>query len=385
MPTIKKIQGVRPVIPNKKYIIDLRGRGLDVEQETFYGTAKQASDYRDKLLVELREPKQRMAHEPPAHLAAACAEFLAEQQKRIEDDEIGVGEFTNKTRHLNQMCEVRIGNKTVGSLALHDVTKDVLNDNVRRSMKKRLAAKTLRSTFVSIKQFFTWCENEDWILKSPANGIKISLKGKKNKRAREKRVIDPQEIKDLIEAAPETYKREIEFAARTGLRAGEQRALTWDAVDLDLGYVNIVSAIKWCGEEDEPKTEKGERSIPLPGSLIQMLREWKMRQPLKQRVRNLVFPTRTGQIASSDNWRNRGVQDTIKELGKPHMTWHDLRHFYASTLIFDTSIEGPTIAYYLGHHSLDYTYREYAVYFRHAKRDAEIAQILDAAFQVNGQ
>jgi len=382
MPTVTKKQGVRPVIPNKKYMIDLRGKGADVEQETFHGTFKQAQDYREKRLVELREPKKRKANEAPDTVFDACQLFLAVQEARIEEGEIGRGEFVNKTRHLNQMCGVRIGNKTVGSLTLDDVTYEILNENVKKSLGKNRAKKTVRRAFVTIKQMMKWCEDKGWFDKSPAAAIKISLKGEKRQELRR---ISPNEMRSVIEAAPEKYRKVIQFAAYTGLRAGEQRALTWDDVDLDMGYVHVRSAIKWDGELGAPKTDKSERSVPLPGTVIQMLREWKMRQPLKERTNNLVFPTSMGYYADHCNWRNRGLQATCLQLGLDKMTWHDLRHFYASVLIFDAEVSDPQVAAFLGHSDLGFTYKEYARYFADRDRDVVIGKSLDRVFKASGQ
>ena len=62
------------------------------------------------------------------------------------------------------------------------------------------------------------------------------------------------------------------------------------------------------------------------------------------------------------------------------MKWKDLRNFYASVLIFSKKVSDAEIAAMLGHSSLDFTYHEYARYFRDRDRDNKLANVLDDAF-----
>jgi integrase len=228
-----------------------------------------------------------------------------------------------------------------------------------------------------------WCVDEGFLLQSPAAGIVISLK---DDIPKVKRRIMPGEMVSVINKASEKYRREIMFAAYTGLRAGEQAVLTWDDINFEHCYVQVNKARKWGGELGGPKTRHGCREVRLSKALIKMLREWKMQQPLEMRTNNLVFPTASGSVADTNNWRNRGLLPACaaaKFEGKQvaPMKWKDLRNFFASVLIFGKQVDGPELAALLGHGSIEFTYKVYARYYRDAKRDQETGDVLDQAFE----
>ena len=110
-----------------------------------------------------------------------------------------------------------------------------------------------------------------------------------------------------------------------------------------------------------------------------MLRKWKMSQPLKMRKHNLVFPNTLGNYADGDNWRNRGLNVAIKRTNYPvkPMTLHDLRHYYASCLIFDHRTSDAEVAALLGHADINHTYWQYARYFEERSSAMSDGDVLD--------
>ena len=83
-----------------------------------------------------------------------------------------------------------------------------------------------------------------------------------------------------------------------------------------------------------PKTEAGERTIPLPPMVVNTLREWKLRCPKGKD--NLVFPTGEGNVEFHANILHRGLEPAliaagvVDGKGEPKYALHGLRHFYAS-------------------------------------------------------
>ena len=168
--------------------------------------------------------------------------------------------------------------------------------------------------------------------------------------------------------------------AFTGCRVGELRAATWDQIDFgdeDNGAIfRIDRAIKKGGKVGDPKTSSGFRSVALDDDLVTMLREWKISQPLEERGKNLIFPTREGNIADGDNWRNRGILLACKKAGVENVTLRELRHFFASILIFDSGISEASVTELMGHTDINFTKKQYATWLKSGKRDKELAQKL---------
>ena len=375
-------KGIREIIRNKEYQIDLRKYGAG--EPKFFGTAAEASHYRQQKIAELDVLSKSNVKIQAGSVQTACDQFLKEQKRRWkEDGEIGHGEYVNKERHCRQFCAVPVENKTIGDLQLADLTKKILVNVVKKHLLIGRSKSTVRRAFVTYKQMLKWCVDEGYIAQSPAAGIVISLK---NETVPDLRRITPAEMVIVINAAPEKYRREIMFAAYTGLRAGEQAVLTWDDIDFDYSYVRIDKARKWGGELGGPKTIHSQREVKLSKTVLNMLREWKMQQPLQMRTNNLVFPTEVGSVADTNNWRNRGLFPACAAAefeGRPvaPMKWHDLRHFYASVLIFGKQVDGAELAALLGHGSVEFTYKVYARYYRDLKRDQETGDVLDQAFE----
>ena len=90
-------------------------------------------------------------------------------------------------------------------------------------------------------------------------------------------------------------------------------------------------------EIGKPKSQAGDRTVPLGPLVLNVLREWKLKCPKGEL--GLVFPTASGKIDRHNNIvrayksavRRAGLKDSN---GKPKYTGlHALRHFYASWCI----------------------------------------------------
>ena len=123
----------------------------------------------------------------------------------------------------------------------------------------------------------------------------------------------------------------------TGLRASELRGLIWENVDFDARMIHVRQrADKW-GTIGSPKSEAGERAVPMSPMVLNVLREWKLACPKSEL--GLVFPTGPGKVEYHSNIYQRGFAPVqvkaglVTEEGKAKYGIHALRHFYASWLI----------------------------------------------------
>ncbi|MBC2884313.1 site-specific integrase [Ochrobactrum sp. CM-21-5] len=156
------------------------------------------------------------------------------------------------------------------------------------------------------------------------------------------------EIRSIIGALEGRWRPLFLVAIFAGLRASELRGLRWDDVDLKKGEVNVSQRADRFNEIGAPKSEAGERTIPIPPIVIDALKDWRHVCP-KGKL-NLCFPTGAGSVEGLANMRRRGwmaaqiragvVVDTGKKdddgkaiLDAKYSGLHSARHFYASWMI----------------------------------------------------
>lgn len=156
------------------------------------------------------------------------------------------------------------------------------------------------------------------------------------------------EIRSIVPALEGRWRPLFLVAIFAGLRASELRGLSWDDVDLKKGEIHVRQRADRFNEIGAPKSEAGERTVPVPPIVIDELKDWQHICP-KGKL-NLCFPTGAGSIEGLANIRRRGwmpaqeragvtvATDKKDEHGNPVMVakypgLHSTRHFFASWLI----------------------------------------------------
>jgi len=139
------------------------------------------------------------------------------------------------------------------------------------------------------------------------------------------------EIKRMIEAAPEGKKRALVLTmALTGLRASELRGLRWKDIDLKAGELHVCQRADCFGVIGAVKSSTSVRTLPLdPGALTTALKSWRLACPKAEE--DLVFPTPRGRIENhcvmlkslGPVMKAAGVVD---KKGKPKYALHAFRH-----------------------------------------------------------
>lgn len=146
----------------------------------------------------------------------------------------------------------------------------------------------------------------------------------------------------------------------TGLRLGELLALTWDDVDFCKGRLSVN---KTCHDgrvngvrqhiTDTPKTENSRRVIPLPKSVLAILRE--MRKASKSEY---VIEDNKGRPVYLRSYQ-RAFELLLKKLNIPHKGFHALRHTFATRAI-ECGMDVKSLSEILGHKNATITLNRYA-------------------------
>jgi integrase len=167
----------------------------------------------------------------------------------------------------------------------------------------------------------------------------------------------------------------VDMMLATGKRIGETCAITWDALDLDAGTVEIrgtVIRVKGQGLriKPKPKSRAGYRKLRLPSWAVDMLRCRK-----QQAVPNdwgVVFTSPMGLLRDPSNTQ-ADLRDVFQRIGYPWVTSHVFRKT-AATLLDDAGVTARKIADQLGQAQVSVT-QDYYLGRKIASEDA--ARVLE--------
>lgn len=212
-----------------------------------------------------------------------------------------------------------------------------------------------------LKVFFNWCTANGYIIKNPC--LNLSIKGNKsdiiNNKRKEVEILNKKEIKAIkkhIENTP--FELIFLLDLGTGLRQGELLALDWNHINLKQQQIKVEKSAKEVYIYDTPeekhietiiqtpKTATSFRTIPIPSSLADKLKEIKNKK-------GYLFLDSSGQLLKGKNVSAKWTK-ILKECNIPHRKFHSIRHTYGSMLLQEgTDIE--TVAELMGHTAISIT------------------------------
>ena len=277
-------------------------------------------------------------------VAEAAQEYLSDMERRVTADIISDGHLTNiKTFFRGYICkteswmppQVRKGGRPIYADKFHSPLGHFKVGHLRpkhiEAFRDDLVAtgmnyRTVKAIVQCLHQFLDFCRRKDLIAVNPATRIGVEVP----RSMRDEKVYVPSRsvMKDLLAASPPAFRLMVEFAATTGLRSGEMRALAWNKLDVDARTVNVVRAINSKGEYGPPKSAAGVRTVPFSRDLAERLRIHRESSVYDGRD-DLVFAGRGGR-PTGDHRLLKELHRVQDRIGQRHFTWHALRHFAVS-------------------------------------------------------
>ena len=280
--------------------------------------------------------------------------------------------------HVDNHINPRLGREKLAKLTTPRI--QAFRDELLAALSRAQAKKVL----TSLKSLLKDAQRRGHAAQNVALGV--SIKRDNRDKSRLKVGVDiptPDEIKRIIHAATGRMRPFLIVAIFTGLRSSELRGLRWDDVDLQAGELHVRQRADRYNEMGKPKSEAGERVIPLGPFVVNTLREWRLACPKGEL--GLVFPNAVGKI-----WGHAGIvlsmwpvlvtAGVVDAKGKAKYTGlHAWRHFYASWLINrkkDGGLELPakTVQARMGHSSVIITMDTYGHLFPSGDDGSELAE-----------
>ena len=188
----------------------------------------------------------------------------------------------------------------IGDLRLANLTAPRVNtfrDDLLATMSRAAGAQGAGS----LKSMLRDAQRRGNVAQNVALGVKRIDADKRDKGKLKVGVDIPttDEIKRILAAALPAWRPLLITAIFTGLRASELRGLRWQDVDLKRGELHVRQRADRYNEIGRPKSEAGERTVPIGPLVVNVLREWKLVCPKGEL--GLVFPTASGRIDRHNN------------------------------------------------------------------------------------
>lgn len=223
----------------------------------------------------------------------------------------------------------------LGNIPLDQLTQNDLQQFYARLKKsgrllhaehygKGLSDRMVRACHMNCRSALEKAVQEGLIRMNPAVGCKLPPK-----KAREMQVLTREEIQRfLIHAKAEGYFELFLLELTTGLRRGELLALQWDDLNLETGELQVTKQVYRTKEDglliSKPKTKSSIRTVSLPPTLLNILKEYK--ESVNSRW---MFPAPVKEDSPLDPAYIRTRLHLILEHAQcKQIRFHDLRHPY---------------------------------------------------------
>ncbi len=220
---------------------------------------------------------------------------------------------------------------------------------------------------------------------NPAAGHEIKVRRRK---VRAGDVPDMAELQRLVAAVRDPYKPAVWLMAYTGLRPSELCGLRVRSIDFVRRLVRVSETLMPVNRFEEcayslvsgpPKTEAGDRDIPIPewlcDAIAAMLAERAASRQAPTSLDGYLFLRPSGLPLNRDKFRQDVIRPALVAAGLPErIRTYDLRHSHASLLI-DQGANVLAVAQRMGHSDPAVTLRVYGHLFTGAQE--ELTERLD--------
>lgn len=277
------------------------------------------------------------------------------------------------------LYETHIKGSTLGDMQIKEI-KPINLQSYFNNLKSKgkytkdepLATSSVKKLRFLLSNSFKAAIANNIVVSNPMDHVKLP---KNTKKEKERTALTLKEQAAYIGACTDEYYGFLYILAlSTGMRMGELIGLKWDRLDLKKKMITISETIKYTTVYDaegnrhnehvkkSPKSESGNRLIPIPKSLLTQLKELKLKANSEY-----VFSTSSGKPLNQGNI-NRGHTAICKRAGIEHIPFHSLRHTYATRLL-EAGENFKTLQTLLGHADISTTMNIYAHVLEETKQN----------------
>lgn len=281
---------------------------------------------------------------------------------RVYDSTSGSGHVTPRRLTLNDVADqyfdefeskVSRGERSERTL---QVNRQRFDTHVRRSLGRR-QIQSLRVADVTrvVGSVFEFAIRQEFVATNPVSSLRGEKPPAKNRT--KARILEAEEVANLIGHAPKGYRTLIVTAVYTGLRQSELLGLRWSDVDFDAGTLNVRHQLSRATRKQPArlvplKTDAAERVIDLAPELVRELAKHNLASRFSS-DEDFVFATETGNPVYYRNASCRGLDKAADRAGLnpedvQRLSFHDLRHT-AITHLIRSGADAAQVSRFAGH------------------------------------
>ena len=269
--------------------------------------------------------------------------------------------FDSYERMCDDYIKPNLGNKTIAFITANDIQKMYVKlkkegrKNYHPTFGKSLSDSSIVRIHNMLHKAMDDAVKEHLIPKNPTAGTNPPKKKKP-----ELQILNEEQLQRFMNAIEnDIIWHDIFYTEMTtGLRRGELCGLKWTDFDETEGVLKINRSIthdkKGGFIEGETKTGQGKRSILLPLSTVEILKERKRKSRSEWIFEHPLDPTRP--IAPCSVYNK--MKAILKSADLPSIRFHDLRHTFA-THALTSGVDAKTLSGILGHTNASFTLDTY--------------------------
>ena len=266
---------------------------------------------------------------------------------------------------------------TIGKLMLKDLTPQRLQAFINEKSASGkldgsggLSPKTVRNMYNMLHKCLDMAVRLEMLPRNPSDNVVLPKRQKLEMRYFS--VEEQQQLQEVIRG--HRLEMPILLDLFTGLRQGELLGLTWDAVHLNEGFLEVKQSVIRIQNPDRdgesktalcvcpPKTPNSIRKVPLLPDIADKLRTYRAKQQSYLKSHNLpasefVFTSTTGTLIDPRDFQ-RDFRKILQQNYIRIVNVHGLRHSFACRSL-EAGMNIKTLSAILGHYSTAFTMDTY--------------------------
>ncbi len=312
---------------------------------------------------------------PSTTVAVLAEEWFSEIKLAVESGD--------RSPSTGQLYRDRLDKQVIpalGALRIREVTVSRV-DRLLRQVRERHGYATGKATRTVLSGMFGLAARHDAIASNPVrDAAPVRVKRIEHRALTMAQVWD---LRAKVHADKKALEHDlpdfVDIMLATGLRIGEASAITWPAVDLEAGTVEVRGTviripgkglfIRW-----QPKSRSGWRTVELPSWAVEMLR--RRRESSTPNEWDVVFTSPAGMLRDPSNTQSV-LRRIFDRAGYPDITSHIFRRTVA-TLMDQAGLSSRAAADQLGHAHVSMTQDHY---FGRRVASTGAARVLEAVDQ----